>query len=401
MESVYIPTGLLEPHPLNDQIYGDASSIDEGFLASVQEYGILTPLAVFPRSDGRYVIISGHRRYHAAMSLGLECVPCLVLDATLTEAAQEYLLIHYNQQRVKTYTQRLRELEHLQRLVDAQRAYREHERRQRVREQPVLVSETVEQGERAEAELTKLGVEPTRVVDLGQHVGLSRGQTYRALELWEAAKAGDTRAQELLQKVDRGETTLTSAYNEIRLRRRREAWESLSSPPLPSGVYDLIYADPPWSLPSFDTSRDVENHYPTMSLDEIQGLGVREKAAENAVLFLWAVPMLIQEAFTVMEAWGFEYRAMMVWVKDKWGTGIYVRYQHELLLIGVRGSPGAPLPENRVSSVFHAERTRHSEKPAVVYDLIEQMYPHLKNRLELFARAPRDGWTVWGNQVDG
>lgn len=399
MESVFLLVSVLESHPLNDMIYGDARQLDEGFLASIQEHGILTPLSVYPLGDGRYQVVSGHRRLQAAISLGLTHVPCVILDASLSEREREYLLIHYNQQRVKTYSQRLRELEHLQALVSQVREYQEHERRQRGREQPLLVSSEADAGLDAAARLEQLGVEPKRLVDLGEHVGLSRGQTYRALELWEAAKSGDARAQELLGKVDRGETTLTSAHNELRLRKRRVSWQALESPPLPEGKFQIIYADPPWALPSFDTSRDVENHYPTMSLESIQSLGVSELAADDAVLFLWAVPMLIREAFEVMDAWGFEYRAMMVWVKDKWGTGIYVRYQHELLLIGVRGSPGAPLPEHRVSSVFHAERTRHSEKPALVYDLIEQMYPHLPNRVELFAREARAGWSAWGNQI--
>lgn len=399
MESVYLQTECLEPHPLNDSIYGDAQSVDEGFLASIRERGVLTPLAVYPLGSGRYQVVSGHRRLYAARALGLTHVPCQILDASLNDVEREYLLIHYNQQRVKTYSQRVRELTHLQSLVERVRAHEEHVRRQRGREQPILVSAVEDAGLEARAELESLGVEVGRLVDLGAHVGLSRGQAYRALELWEAAKSGDARAQELLQKVDRGETTLTTAHNELRLRKRRASWQSLESPPLPEGKYQILYADPPWALPSFDTSRDVENHYPTMSLEAIKGLGVQAIADENAVLFLWAVPMLIREAFEVMEAWGFEYRAMMVWVKDKWGTGIYVRYQHELLLVGVRGNPGAPLPENRVSSVFFAERVRHSEKPAIVYELIEQMYPHLPNRVELFARETRAGWTAWGNQL--
>ena len=54
-----------------------------------------------------------------------------------------------------------------------------------------------------------------------------------------------------------------------------------------------------------------------------------------------------------------------------------------------------PKPENRPPDVFFAERGRHSEKPVVAYQLIEKMSPG--PRLEMFARDPRDGWDVWGN----
>jgi N6-adenosine-specific RNA methylase IME4 len=57
-----------------------------------------------------------------------------------------------------------------------------------------------------------------------------------------------------------------------------------------------------------------------------------------------------------------------------------------------------PEPEDRPSSVLHAARSKHSTKPSVVYDIIEQMYPNL-TKIELFARHQHPGWDVWGNQV--
>ena len=64
--------------------------------------------------------------------------------------------------------------------------------------------------------------------------------------------------------------------------RQRQRDEQLPPPePMPSGPFELIYADPPWRLPGNpDSSRAVESHYPTMSLEEILSLQV--PAAENA-----------------------------------------------------------------------------------------------------------------------
>jgi N6-adenosine-specific RNA methylase IME4 len=78
--------------------------------------------------------------------------------------------------------------------------------------------------------------------------------------------------------------------------------------------------------------------------------------------------------------------------------GFYVRGQHELLLIGRRGSFPVPATSDRPSSVLHAPRGRHSEKPAEAYGLIERMYPDAP-RAEVFARARRPGWGSWGAEL--
>jgi len=51
-----------------------------------------------------------------------------------------------------------------------------------------------------------------------------------------------------------------------------------------------------------------------------------------------------------------------------------------------------------VSSVFREKRTGHSVKPICVYEWIERTFP-LKNKLEMYCRIPRDGWSVWGNEI--
>ena len=80
------------------------------------------------------------------------------------------------------------------------------------------------------------------------------------------------------------------------------------------------------------------------------------------------------------------------------GPGYFFRQQHELLLWAARGSPPAPAPSDRVASVIRARRGAHSEKPQLVYEMIERMYPALP-KLELFARGRRKGWSAWGNQA--
>ena len=81
-----IPIDLLDPNPDQPrQVMGDLSEL----IASVTEKGIIEPLIVRQRG-GRYQIIAGERRYHAAVQAGLQDVPAIeriVNDAEMMELA--------------------------------------------------------------------------------------------------------------------------------------------------------------------------------------------------------------------------------------------------------------------------------------------------------------------------
>lgn len=164
-----------------------------------------------------------------------------------------------------------------------------------------------------------------------------------------------------------------------------------------SKKYSIIYADPPWRYDfSKDNSDKIENHYPTMELEDIKSL--KFPIEDNAVLFLWATAPKLIEALEVMKAWGFIYKTNMVWHKDWIGMGYWFRGNHELLLVGVKGKFSPPSFENRVNSVFTEKRTAHSKKPNYFRDLITKMFKE-QNRIELFSREKVEGWDSWGNEV--
>lgn len=170
---------------------------------------------------------------------------------------------------------------------------------------------------------------------------------------------------------------------------------------LPARRYGVIYADPPWRFEPYSRDsgmdRAADNHYPTLPLSDV--LDAQDIVADDCVLFLWAtVPMLL-EALSLLEMWGFRYKSHFVWVKDRIGTGYWNRNKHELLLVGTRGDIPAPAPGEQYASVIEAPLGEHSAKPAAFAEMIEEMYPHLP-AIELFARAPRLGWDVWGNEVE-
>lgn len=136
-----------------------------------------------------------------------------------------------------------------------------------------------------------------------------------------------------------------------------------------------------------------------MTVEAIAALPIQEVAAKDCILFLWATNPKLPDALHVVEEWGFNYVTNAAWEKPGLGLGYYFRQNHELLLIGTKGKPGVPDPRDREPSVIHAPKGRHSAKPALVYDILDRMYPSSR-KLEMFARGkPRIGWTFWGNEV--
>jgi N6-adenosine-specific RNA methylase IME4 len=222
-----------------------------------------------------------------------------------------------------------------------------------------------------------------------------------AVSVSAAADVATLPAQEQREIVARGEREILRVAQEIRARkgevRRAARIERLieaskgNTPLCLEQKYPIILADPPWRYehPTFGSSRDIEEHYPTLTLEEISALPVARLAAKSALLFLWVPPPNLEEAFHVIRAWGFEYRTGIVWVKQSIGMGNYVRQRCEQLLIARRGELPTPAPARRPDSVIEAPRREHSQKPDEAYELIERMYPGLP--IELFARQTRPG----------
>ncbi|MBC8234388.1 S-adenosylmethionine-binding protein [bacterium] len=191
----------------------------------------------------------------------------------------------------------------------------------------------------------------------------------------------------------------------LRLARKLQQVE-VEPPPLPEGKYKAILADPPWQYSNAGLGGAAEKHYATLSLEEIceledaHGRKITDLPADNSVLFLWVTSSFLQEGLEVCRAWGFPYKTHFIWIKDKetYGKlGFYTYSQHEFLFVAVRGSC---LPDGElVPSIISAPKSKHSRKPDITYEIIEQMYklnPNRPTHIELFARNGRDGWTSWG-----
>lgn len=162
--------------------------------------------------------------------------------------------------------------------------------------------------------------------------------------------------------------------------------------------FPTIYADPPWRYANTASRAAAENHYATMSVEEICSEPVADLAAIDAHLHLWTTNAFLRSAFDVMDAWGFQFKSCLVWVKPDIGMGNYWRVSHEFLLLGVRGR--LTFRDRTRASWIQTPRTRHSRKPGVVRTLIESVSPG--PYLELYGREelPNSAWTVYGDQIE-
>ena len=174
--------------------------------------------------------------------------------------------------------------------------------------------------------------------------------------------------------------------------------------PFPAGTYNVVYADPPWQYSNKNTGRNMNSgaaaKYPTLSTDEICNLKIPEIIERDAVLFLWCTVPFLPDGLRVLSAWGFKYKTMITWRKIKsLGMGFWFRNQTEHLLLGVRGRVKAFRQQK--PNIIETRVLRHSEKPEVFRDLIDQATRGIPGcrKIELFARKRVPGWEAWGNEV--
>jgi N6-adenosine-specific RNA methylase IME4 len=108
---------------------------------------------------------------------------------------------------------------------------------------------------------------------------------------------------------------------------------------LPNKQYKTIYADPPWAeYGGGKIKRGADNHYPLMKTKDIIALPVPSICENNAHLYLWVTNNFLPDGLEVMKAWGFQYKTIITWTKDRIGLGQYFRGITEQCLFGVKGN---------------------------------------------------------------
>lgn len=187
--------------------------------------------------------------------------------------------------------------------------------------------------------------------------------------------------------------------------------------------YSVIYADPPWSQKAGPTigkytknelgkqifgpnesNKSKDLPYVTMTVDDICTMNIKGIAADHAHLYMWTTNKYLPQAIKVIEAWGFKYSTTLVWAKKPLGGGLggTFKVSTEYLIFATRGSLKST--KQIKGTWFEVKRPYvngypcHSKKPEFFAELIESVSPG--NKIELFARNQRQGWDVFGNEVE-
>ena len=205
-------------------------------------------------------------------------------------------------------------------------------------------------------------------------------------------------------------------------------------PDVPASGYATLTLDPPWLESGGGAIRRGANrHYGVLKTRDILQVIVdsgRWAPAEHAHVYLWVTNNYLEDGLWLLRRLGVRYVTTLVWIKlarlsradllarlGRWATGPdpleaivrlhsglgqYFRGAHELCLFGVVGTGTAPAVytgRRDLPTVICAPKRAHSVKPDAAYRRIEARSkgPYV----EFFARAPRAGWTSWGNEVNG
>jgi N6-adenosine-specific RNA methylase IME4 len=174
---------------------------------------------------------------------------------------------------------------------------------------------------------------------------------------------------------------------------------------LQMGHYGLILCDPPWRFHNYSEAGEAKNpvaHYDCMEMPDLLALPVGSLAARDCACAMWGIWPMLPEAVALLSAWGFTYKTGGHWhklsargKKQAFGPGYHYRGASEFWLIGTIGSPA--ILSHSIRNAIAAPVREHSRKPEQMHSDLEALYAG--PRCELFAREPRAGWDIWGNET--
>jgi N6-adenosine-specific RNA methylase IME4/ParB-like chromosome segregation protein Spo0J len=360
-----IPIGEIRVRTRHRRDLGDLSAL----RASLEAIGLLHPIVI----TESHRLVAGERRLQAARDLGWSSVPVRVVS-TLDEAVD--LLIAERDENTcrkdfmpSEAVALARDLEPLERKAARARAARHGGRPSESTGKFPAVSKARAKDKTAAA------------------VGVDR-KTLAKAEAVVAAADADPRFAPLVEQMDRT-GNVHGAYKQLEKRRQADAI-ALEPPPLPTGPFRVIVADPPWryDVRAADVTHRANVPYPEMATVDICAMPVRELAAPDCCLWLWTTNAHMRDSFDVLEAWGFTPKTILTWAKQRIGAGHWLRGQTEHCHLAIRGNPIVDLTNQ--STLLVADAGEHSAKPETF-----SLCPGSK--VELFARRAREGWIAHGS----
>jgi N6-adenosine-specific RNA methylase IME4 len=254
-------------------------------------------------------------------------------------------------------------------------------------------------GTRSDLSSEKVFSEVRTTAIVGKLFGESHKQVEKRIAVVEAAEANPEKFAKLRDDMDRT-GRVDGPYKRLKVMRQAAAIRA-EPPPLPRlGPYRVIVADPPWpyEIRHEDPSHRATHPYPQMTIAQIcaERGNVLSIANADCILWLWTTSHHMRESFEVLDAWGFESKTVLTWVKDRFGTGDWLRGQTEHCHLAVRGKPIVTLTNQ--STVLFGPLRENSRKPDEFFPFVEGLCPAPRYAY-LFARTERDGWDCHGDEV--
>lgn len=344
--------------------------------------GIRDPIIVW---DG--YIIDGHNRYEIALGNGL---PYATMDKEFEseDDVKEWMILNqFGRRNLSNYQRSVLALELEQVFKD------------KAKEKEYIRKTTSQNSDESLPEISTKK-------ELAKVANVSH-DTIARVKFIEAKADEETKA-----KLSTGDLTINKVYQDIKKEEKKavrvelieKQIEDIEHGLLPEleGLFDVISVDPPWpyegenkSVTSFDSvGRRVANPYPEMSIEEIKA--IQMPLMRDAVVLLWTTHKFLPDAFDILNEWGLTYKATLVWNKEKIGMGAWFRMQCEFCLVGIKGKPYWENTTYR--DILTEPRREHSRKPESFFEMIEKIT--MGRRLEYFSREQRQGWEVFGNDVN-
>ncbi|QEH35302.1 Nucleoid occlusion protein [Aquisphaera giovannonii] len=218
----------LIPSDLSRSIYGDPAAESADLMESIRVSGILVPLVVTPAPDGRWEILSGHRRWTCALSLQFDRVPCEIRPVRST-IARQHLILEYNRYRNKSFSQLMREADVLEEIVARQAKKRSLGNLRHSGaggEGSADFAPGIDRRNSDDQAAGKgRGDDKGRTdATIAERLGIGGKDVYRqARAVWKAAGEGDVRARSGVDQLDAGTKTIHAAYKDLRRRGRFSA----------------------------------------------------------------------------------------------------------------------------------------------------------------------------------
>jgi N6-adenosine-specific RNA methylase IME4 len=190
-----------------------------------------------------------------------------------------------------------------------------------------------------------------------------------------AAKLPKAYQRKIAASAEAGNGGVKSVFH--KLEKARDEARVLALAPV-AGKFPTLVIDPGWDYAFPD--------FATMTQEQLLALDVPQWARDDCALYLWTTNNYMPQAAELMAHWGFTHKAVLTWIKPKFGWGTYFRNSTEHVLFGIRGD--AKTRRSDMPTHFEAPLGEPCEKPEKFYEIVRAAasYPAYG---EIFQRKKR------------